>query len=81
MVELYKADTLRFSFPELHEDAVLDICLRRTLRVPDDQTVHHLPLEGESLSMEHVSDYVDYVSETWKKHGGVMLPMYQSEAM
>ena len=81
MVELYKADTLRFTFPELHEDAVLDIRLRRTLRVPDDQEVHHLPLEGESLSMEHVADYADYVSETWKKHGGVMLPMYQSEAM
>ena len=28
-----------------------------------------------------MDDHADRVSETWKRHGGVMLPMYQSEAM
>jgi hypothetical protein len=31
--------------------------------------------------MKHVDDYAKTVSPTWLEHGGVMLPMYQSEAL
>ena len=81
MVELYDNDTLRFSFPEVHEDAVLDVCLSRTYRVAEDADPQQAVYDGESLCMEHVADYADNVPPSWNKHGGVMAPMYQSEAM
>jgi hypothetical protein len=31
--------------------------------------------------MRHVDDYADQAPESWVEHGGVMLPMYQSEAL
>ena len=31
--------------------------------------------------MKHVDDYADRVPDSWRRHGGVFLPMYQSEAM
>jgi hypothetical protein len=34
------ADYLVFRFPEIHEDAVLRVTFRRTLRVPDDGRQH-----------------------------------------
>ena len=36
-------DTLVFSFPEIHADAMLRISFQRTLRVPDDGQEHFLP--------------------------------------
>ena len=31
--------------------------------------------------MKHVDDHSDKVSDAWNKRGGVMLPMYQAEAL
>ena len=31
--------------------------------------------------MKHVDDYSEKVPSLWLQHGGVMLPMYQSEAL
>ena len=42
MIELRK-DNLVFTFPEVHPDARLTIEFQRTLRIPDDETVHRLP--------------------------------------
>ena len=80
MVEL-KNKTLRFSFPEVHKDAVLEISLKRTLRVPDDDRLNLLPPGFDSFALEHVADHARLVPPSWREHGGVMLPMYASEAM
>ena len=79
MIEL-KKDVLRFSFPEVHRDAVLEVEFQRTLRIPDDGRTYPLPAGLGRFPLRHVDDFPD-VPGAWKRHGGVMLPMYQSEAM
>lgn len=80
MIEI-KRNQLRFSFPEVHPEASMTIDFQRTLRIPDDDRTYPLPPGLGSFPLRHVDDYADRVPETWKRHGGVMLPMYQSEAM
>lgn len=80
MIELQQ-DVLRVSFPEVHRNAVLDICFQRTLRIPDDDRTYPLPPGLGRCPLRHVDDEADHVPEAWLKRGGVLLPMYQSEAM
>jgi hypothetical protein len=80
MIELAR-DTLTFSFPEVHADAVLRVEFQRTLRIPDDGRTYHLPAGVGRFPLRHVDDHAARVPERWTRHGGVMLPMYQSEAM
>ena len=80
MIEL-KDDTLRFSFPEAHRDAVLRIHFQRTLRIPDDGKDYPLPAGLGRFPLRHVDDFSTRLPERWRRHGGVMLPMYQSEAL
>ncbi len=79
MIELRK-DVLRLSFPEVHKDAVLEVEFQRTLRIPDDGRHYPLPAGLGRFPLRHVDDFED-VPALWRRHGGVMLPMYQSEAM
>ena len=74
-------DNLVFRFPDVHEDAVLSINFQRTLRIPDDDTVHFLPPGLGSFPLRNIDDFAGTVPATWREHGGVMLPMFQSEAM
>jgi len=78
MVELI-GDTLRVSFPEIHPKARCEIIFQRTLRIPDDGKAHLLPASLGSFPLFDVANYP--VSDEWKRHGGVFLPMHQSEAM
>jgi hypothetical protein len=80
MIEL-KRDALEISFPEVHRDAVLRIDFQRTLRIPDDGTDHFLPPGLGRFPLRHVDDFAARVPERWRRHGGVMLPMFQAEAM
>jgi hypothetical protein len=80
MIEL-KNDELVFSFPEIHKDAVLRVGFQRTLRIPDDDKEHFLPPGLGKFPVRHVDDFEQKIPASWSKHGGVMLPMYQSEAM
>ncbi len=80
MIEM-KANTLTFSFPEVHPDAKLDIVFQRTLRIPDDNQTYMLPPGLGSFPLRHVDDFAQKVPEKWRERGGVMLPMYQAEAM
>ena len=72
---------LIFRFPNVHEDAELRIEFQRTLRIPDDNREYHLPPGLGKFPLSRVDDYVGRVPETWDRHGGVFLPMYQAEAM
>jgi hypothetical protein len=80
MVELI-GDTLQFSFPEVHPDARLSITFQRTLRIPDNDKTYPLPPGLGRFPMRHVDDFPKTTPREWVEHGGVMLPMYQSEAM
>ena len=80
MIELQN-DSLVFRFPDVHKDAVLRIGFQRTLRIPDDDKKYPLPPGLGLFPLRHVDDFSDGVPELWMQHGGVMLPMYQSEAL
>lgn len=80
MIEL-KKDRLEFSFTEVHPQACFSIEFQRTLRIPDDGTDYPLPPGLGRFPLKHVDDFAETVSNAWLSHGGVMLPMYQSEAM
>lgn len=80
MIEL-KHDGLIFSFPEVHPDARLQVTFQRTLRIPDDDGTYPLPPGLGCFPLRHVDDYAENVPRNWIEHGGVMLPMYQSEAL
>lgn len=80
MIEL-KNDSLQFSFPEVHPGAKLTIDFQRTLRIPDDDNTYPLPPGLGRFPLRHVDDFAKKTPAQWIQHGGVMLPMYQSEAM
>ena len=80
MIEL-RQDQLTFSFPEVHPEARLTIVFQRTFRIPDDDRTYPLPPGLGKFPLQHVDDHAAQVPSTWLQHGGVMLPMYQSEAM
>ena len=77
MIEL-KNNRLCISFPEIHKDASCFVDFQRTLRVPDDNQEYPLPAGLGEFPLYPVDDYP--VPATWVKHGGIFLPMYQSEA-
>ncbi len=80
MIEL-KDDSLVFSFPDVHPCATVTIQFERTLRIPDDDKDYPLPPGLGAFPLRHVDDFGARVAPSWLEHGGVMLPMYQSEAM
>lgn len=76
-----KDDKLVFTFPEVHPNARLEIEFQRTLRIPDDDNTYPLPPGLGAFPVKHVDDFKDKVSDDTLKRGGVMIPMYQSEAL
>ena len=80
MVEL-DSNKLVFRFPEIHPNAVCEIEFQRTLRIPDDNCAYPLPPGLGRFPLEHVEDYAAKLPPEWKQHGGIVLPMYQSEAL
>jgi ubiquitin len=59
----------------------LRVSFERTLRIPNDGKSYPLPPSFGSFPMVPVSQYEDRVPPAWKRHGGVILPMHQREAM
>lgn len=80
MIEL-KSDKLLVSFPDLAQKPVLTINFERTLRIPDDGKEYPLPPGLGSFPLRHIDDFSQRVPAGWLKRGGVLLPMWQSEAM
>lgn len=81
MIELKNGCELAFSFPEVHQLAKVSVNFQRTLRIPDNDAVYALPPGLGAFPIAHVDDYSSRVPQSWVTHGGVMLPMYQAEAM
>lgn len=80
MIEL-KNDVLQFHFPDVHPGAGLTIAFMRTLRIPDDDRVYPLPPGFRRFPLRHIDDYAHKLPQSWIEHGGIMLPMYQAEAL
>ena len=78
---LLDADRLEFRFPEVHEDARFSISFQRTLRIPDDDNTYPLPPGLDRFPLRHLDDYAARLPEAWRRRGGVIMPMLQSEAM
>jgi hypothetical protein len=74
-------DTLIFRFPEVHEDATLRVDFQRTLRIADDGRSYYLPPGLGRFPLRHIDDHAERVPAAWRARGGVMLPMYQAEAL
>lgn len=80
MIELRHSE-LVFQFPEVHEDATCRVDFQRTLRIPDDNREYPLPPGLGCFQMEHVEDHSPRLPAAWTEHGGVLLSMYQAEAL
>lgn len=80
MIEL-KSDKLAVSFPELPQHPQLTIDFQRTLRIPDDGRDYPLPPGLGSFPLQHIDDHAARVPANWLKRGGVLLPMWRSEAL
>jgi len=80
MIEL-KNDGLVFTFPEVHPAAALTMTFQRTLRIPDDENSYPLPPGLGAFPLRHVDDFGSALPASWNEHGGVMMPMFQAEAM
>ncbi len=76
-----EGSSLCFRFPQVHDHARTEIHFQRTLRIPDDGKHYPLPPGLGRFPLEHVEDYANRIPRAWSERGGVMLPLYQAEAM
>lgn len=74
-------DVIDISFPEVDTEAAITVSIERTLRVPDDDNRYGLPPGLGHFPLRRVEDLpADGLPSAWRGHGGVVLPMWQSEA-
>ena len=74
-------DNIIIKFPEIHADAGISIGFQRTLRLPDDGNTHSLPPGLGSFPLRHIHDYDLGNNDALKLRGGVIMPMYQADAL
>jgi len=80
MIEL-NSDVLKISFPEVHENATVQVSFQRTLRIPDDGKEYPLPPGLGRFPLRHIDDYAERTPRAWLERGGVLLPMWQCEGL
>lgn len=78
-IEINNGCDLKFCFEGISEK--FHISFQKTLRIPDDNKKYQLPPSLGTFPLEHVENYAKKVPSQWLEHGGVFMPMYQSEAM
>ena len=74
-------DCLEIRFPELHSNAGVSINFQRTLRLPDDGEIHHLPPGLGKFPLRHIEDFDLGTRNELKKRGGLIMPMFQADAL
>lgn len=67
--------------PETKMPQGLDISFERTIRVPDNKVLSHLPPSLGSFPLYKVQDYAHGLPQSMVDKGGVFFPMHQKEAM
>jgi hypothetical protein len=73
-------DQVRISGDALQLPGGVTVRFMRTLRLPETGT-HPLPPGIGAFPLRRVADFPDTAPEQWLARGGVMLPVYQREAM
>jgi hypothetical protein len=73
--------SLNISLPQVHPEAMMSMNFQRTLRIPDDNRSYPLPAGLGEFPLRNIDEFPDTAPKHWNNHGGVLLPMYQSEAM
>lgn len=58
----------------------VEVVFERTIRIPENG-LHALPPGLGAFPLRRVQDYPDTAPKEWLERGGVMLPIYQREAM
>lgn len=74
-------DHLVFRFPLIHAQAQCSINFQRTLRIPNDDKRYPLPPGLGNFPLRHLDDFAPKLGKQLKERGGVLMPMYQSEAL
>ena len=74
-------DCLDIRCPEVHDNARCSIEFQRTLRIPDDGEDHCLPPGLGRFPLRHLDDYAERLPGEWLSRGGVIIPMFQAEAL
>ncbi len=59
----------------------LTIAFQRTLRIPDDGRTYPLPAGLGAFPLRSLDDFPATAPASWLQRGGVVMPMYQSEAL
>lgn len=59
----------------------LRISFQRTLRIPDDGDAHALPPGLGRYQLYNVAQFAEKLPQVITERGGVLLPMYENEAM
>lgn len=59
----------------------LTVSFLRTLRIPDDGKTYPLPPGLGRFPVRRIDDYASKVPTEWREKGGILIPMYQREAM
>jgi hypothetical protein len=57
------------------------VTFQRTLRIPDDGKTYPLPPTLGRFPVHQVKEYANRIPREWKERGGVLMPMYQREAL
>ncbi|MFJ4410312.1 hypothetical protein [Streptomyces sp. NPDC088910] len=73
-------EQVRISGAALELPGGVTVRFMRTLRLPEKGT-HPLPPGLGSFPLRRVGDFAGRTPERWRAHGGVLLPVYQREAM
>jgi hypothetical protein len=76
-----KNDQLVIKFPEIADDVGVGIDFQRTLRIPDDERDHHLPPGLGRFPLRHIEDYDLGASQHRQARGGIIMPMFQTDAL
>ena len=74
-------DRLVFRFPKIEENASVSISFQRTLRIPDTDAEYPLPPGLGNFSLRHTEDYAERLGDATVERGGVIMPIWQAEAM
>ncbi|HMP73028.1 MAG TPA: hypothetical protein PKE55_07155 [Kiritimatiellia bacterium] len=80
MIEIQN-HALRVSFPEVHPSAAISLGFQRTLRLPDNAETYYLPPGLGRFPLQHIDDFAGNLPPSWLARGGVIMPMYQAEAL
>lgn len=73
--------SLVFRFPDIERNAQFTIDFMRTLRIPDSERTYSLPPGLGRFPLEHAEDHAENLPDATVARGGVVMPMWQSEAM